>query len=204
MSTYLQLLRMTVIPAIFVFEVACVAPQTARTPAPRSKPYDMNVMMASIRGISMGMTVRRVIQESQGRGWTYGRASRQTLEDLLQQKPTMATVYMNLNDPGNSGIFTINDIEIGFQGDWEGYTPLTVNRVCHTYTVPVVKYDEVVAKAKEHLTRLGGFTEKISNGVQFEHRLTYQKVERSSITYAIIHMNPNSPDYVVYYIISSY
>ncbi len=192
------------LPILFVIEMACVQPQTVRPTAPASKPYDFNVMTANIRGISMGMTVRRVLQEVQGRGWTYSQVSRETLEDLLQRNPTMATVYMNLNDPGTQGFMAFNTIEISFQGDWRGYTPLTVDRVCHTYTVPADKYEEVVAKAKEHLTQLGGFTESTSNGVQFEHRLTYQKVEHSYIQYAIIRMSPNSPNYFVYYTICSY
>jgi len=171
MKVGLSLVLMTLIAG-----TGCVPP--APEPAPKPKPHDLNVQMAMVFGLQMGMSPRRVKEEIQRKNWTYSRTSRDTVDDLIEQRPSMGTLYLELPKRGDGSITSMmdtNSLEVGFAWDSVYTKQLRVNHLCHTEGKPASEYEAVVAAAKAHLNSLGGFTESITNGIQFEHRLTYSK-----------------------------
>jgi hypothetical protein len=166
---------------------------------------DMNVVMANIRGLSVGMSARRVLAEVQKHRWTYGRVSTDTLEDIIEKNPSVTSVYLDLNEPETGDpplLFPTNSIAVHFA--WDNAKQLRVVMIRHTYSVAATKYAAILEAAKSHLSSLGEFKETISEAPQFEHRLTYQKVDRSYIMYQLIKRSKDWPSLMVDYTISSY
>jgi len=173
---------------------------------PQAKAADMNLLTASIRGISLGMSPRRVLLEVQKHKWTYGRSSTDTLEDIIERNPSLTSIYLELNEPTTSDLpwLVTNSLAVHFAWDSASTKQLRAVMIRHTYDAPLAQYAAILKAAKAHLDPLGGFKEKITEEPQFEHRLTYQKVERSYIMYQLVKLSKNSTSLMVYYTISSY
>ncbi len=158
---------------------------------PQPKAADMNVLTASIRGISLGMSPRRVLLELQKNKWTYGRSSTDTLEDVIERNPSLTSIYLDLSEPATSDQpwSVANSIAVHFAWDNASTEQLRVVMICHTYDAPIAQYAATLQAAKAHLDSLGGFKEKITEEPKFEHRLTYQKIERSYIMYQVVKLS---------------
>lgn len=167
---------------------------------------DMNVVIASIRGISVGMTPRRVLLETQKHNWTYGRSSTDTLDDIIAKNPSLTSVYLDLNEQSTSDfpILLTNNIAVHFAWDNGSAKQLRVVMIAHTYDIPLSRQAAVVEAAKAQLNALGGFKEEVTEGPQFENRLTYQKVDRSYIMYQFVRLSKDSSSVMVHYTVCRY
>ena len=173
---------------------------------PGPKATDMNVVMARIQGISVGMTPRRVLAEVEKHGWVYGSSSTDTLEDIIANNPSGTSVTFDLDESTTGGFRLVSGDSITAHFAWDNVTSrqLRVVMIVHTYDVPKIEYHAAVEAAKAHLDSLGGFTEKISEEPQFEHRLIYQKVDRSYVMYQFVELVKNASSFSGYYSVASY
>jgi hypothetical protein len=185
---------------------SAAAAQKTKRPAQGAstrKLTDVNVESASILGIQVGMSPRRVLLEVQRNQWTYCGTDKETIEDIIEHARFLAGVCFNVVDFDKTMPFNTNTLEIDFSGDVPAL-PLRVVRASHTYNIAATEYVAALARAKKHLESLGGFEEIITETKQFEDRLIYQKVDRSYIMYQFIRFQKDSSDFMVYYTICSY
>jgi len=193
---------------ILALGIACLPPATA--PARQVPEFDMKVLGTTVFGLQVGMSPRRVLLDIQKNNWTYSQTARNTIEDIIEQNPSMSTIYLELPPKketgilGNLGISGTNSLAVSF--GWDSYYTKRnrVTSICHTESKSATEYEAVVAAAKAHLTALGGFEESITDRVQFEHRLTYKKVDRNEIRYQIIRFHEAPTRLLVYYTVQSY
>jgi hypothetical protein len=195
----------TIVVAVLAF--GCYFPGravTSGTYSPAAKQFDINVESAHLLGMAIGMTPRRVAAVIAENRWIYCATSRYTVDDLVYQKPFVADICLELTPKDRGDPFARHDtVEIGFACKDHCDTPSVID-LSHTYEISVADYPTAVEEAKNHLAGLGSVQERITEGSQFEHRLTYQKVERSYITYSFIRFSKESTEYSVHYRISSY
>ena len=123
---------------------------TYQPPVTSTKPayvYDQGIAFTEIKGLRVGMSPRRVLQEFNQQDWKYSTTSTVTLEDVIERGIEDEHLYISTNDS------ILSNLTVFFMDS-------QVFRISESYSVSDQELEAAVSGAKDILASLGEFSER--------------------------------------------
>ncbi len=169
--------------------VGCVSPSASyRPPYIRKMQYDPEIIGTDVLGITVGMSPRRVLSEYNKNQWTLTSLSTMTLEDMIENRVQDSSFYISTKSSSDV------DLEIHFQDG-------KVVFVRQTYSIEENEFHNEISRARNHLSSLGNFTEKVEGSSM---KLTYNPYKTGYVYYDIHKLVKNQKGYRVWFAVVNY
>jgi hypothetical protein len=164
-------------------------PPNKSTPSyPTQTINKVGIISTEIFGLTVGMSPRRVLLESQQNNWRLDSLSSITLEDMVESGIRDAVFYISTNNESKS------NLEIHFRN----------NRVIflrQTFSISEEQLQSELEKARSHLGRLGHFDEEVED---LSIKLVYKPYVTGYVYYNFHKLTPNQKGYRVWLAVADY